>query len=437
VSILDGIRAGATAGSIVRAAGGVPRLWSPYAAVPASAFTTGDSGGIHAEYWNNIALDGPATLSRTDRAIDFAWTLYSPSPELAFDWYSARWTTTLVAPASGVHTLGVEGNDGWRLYVDGRLVIDNWQKASFGRRTVTVDFAPHSRHAVRLEYHETTGSARLRLVWDAGVRDPHPAAITAAVRLARASDVAVIVAGIEEGEFRDRAHLGLPGQQEALIRAVAATGTPVVVVLVGGSAITMPWLSQVDAVLDVWYPGQEGGHAVSDVLFGRVNPAGRLPLTFPMHEGQVPLYYAHKPTGRGDDYLDLTGQPLFPFGHGLSFTRFEYEKLDVSVHAPTDSTALTVSATIRNIGGRAGDEVVQLYLHDVLASVARPVMELAGFSRITLAAGAAQRVAFSVSRAQLSLLDASMRRVIEPGTWRVMVGASSRDIRLRTELAVP
>jgi beta-glucosidase len=175
---------------------------------------------------------------------------------------------------------------------------------------------------------------------------------------------------------------------------------------------------------------------VADVLFGRVNPAGRLPLTFPMHEGQVPLYYAHKPTGRGDDYLDLTGQPLFPFGHGLSYTTFAYRDLQVAVRPSSDSAALEIRATVQNTGSRAGDEVVQLYLHDVLATVARPVQELAGFTRITLAPGESRTVTFSVSRAQLSFLDADMRRITEPGMWRVMVGGSSRDIRLRTEIEV-
>ncbi len=436
VTIADGIRAGAPQGSIVRVAAGVPRLWSPYITVPASAFVSGSDSGLRADYWNNSSLEGAPTVSRVDRELNFAWTLYAPAANLPFDWYSARWTATLTAPPSGVRTLAVAGNDGYRLYVDGRVVVDNWRKASFGTRAVTVNFAPRSRHAIRLEYHETTGSARLRLLWDAGVHDPNPTAIAEAVRLARNSDVAIIAAGIEEGEFRDRAKLGLPGEQEALIRAVASTGTPVVVVLVGGSAITMPWVSHVDAVLNVWYPGQEGGHAVSDVLFGRVNPAGRLPITFPVHEGQVPLYYAHKPTGRGDDYLDLTGLPLFPFGHGLSFTRFAYDSMAVEVRPTTDSVALQVSAIVRNTGARAGDEVVQLYLHDVLASVVRPVTELAGFARITLAPGASRRVTFEVTRAQLSFLDASMTRVVEPGRLRVTIGASSADIRMRQEVDI-
>jgi beta-glucosidase len=376
-------------------------------------------------------------VTRTDAQVDFQWTLSSPGRGLPFDWYSGRWEGTLTVPAGGVRTLAVEGNEGVRLWVNDTLRIDRWRKASYGTQRATVRLAGGTRHRIRLEYFEATGNARLKLLWDAGIVDNQPAQIASAVALARRSDVAVVVAGIEEGEFRDRALLGLPGRQEALIRAVAATGTPVVVVLVGGSAITMPWLEQVDAVLDAWYPGQEGGNAVADVLFGRANPGGRLPLTFPMHEGQVPLHYAHKPTGRGDDYLDLTGHPLFPFGHGLSYTQFAYRDLQVDVRPVSDSVALRVTFTVQNTGGRDGDEVVQLYLRDVLASVARPIQELVGFARLSLATGGSKRVTFDVKRSQLQFLDASMKLVEEPGVWRVMVGGSSRDIRLRAEVPLP
>lgn len=441
VSIADGIRAGAPPGAVVRVHEGVPRLWRDLAVVPSTAFSSDSSGhrvaGLAGLYWSNITLSGAPTLQRRDAQVDFQWTLNSPGRGIPFDWYSARWDGTLRVPAGGVRTLAVEGNDGYRLYINDTLRIDRWFKSSFGTQRLTMRLAAGTTHRVRLEYYEATGNARLRLLWDAGVRDPQPAQIASAVQLARASDVAVIVAGIEEGEFRDRALLGLPGQQEALIRAVAATGTPVVVVLVGGSAVTMPWLEQVDAVLDAWYPGQEGGNAVADVLFGRASPAGRLPLTFPMHEGQVPLHYAHKPTGRGDDYLDLTGHPLFPFGHGLSYTHFSYDSLSVDVRPSADSVALRISLTVHNRGERAGDEVVQLYLRDVLARVARPIMELAGFTRIALAGGASQRVTFEVKRSQLQFLDEHLALVEEPGTWRIMVGASSRDIRLRQEVVVP
>jgi beta-glucosidase len=331
----------------------------------------------------------------------------------------------------------VSGNDGYRIYLDGKLLIDNWTRRSSGNLLADVQLAPGTSHSIRLEYFETIGNGLVRLVWDDGEAERKQAAIDEAVKAARASDVAIIVAGIEEGEFRDRARLGLPGYQEQLIRAVAATGRPVVVVLIGGSAITMGrWLDDADAVLDAWYPGDEGGSAVADALFGRTNPAGRLPIAFPIEEGQLPLTYNHAPTGRGDDYVDLTGLPLFPFGYGLSYTTFEYRDLVITPGTITSDGAAEVRCTVRNTGNVAGDEVVQLYLRDELASVARPVMQLGGFARITLAPGEEKQVRFRINREQLALFNASSQWVVEPGKWQVMVGASSRDVRLRGEMVL-
>lgn len=436
-TILDGIRA---VHERVLYAPGPGRTTVTHVVVPAE---------FRGEYFANNRLEGEPRVVRTDATIDFGWTLNSPARGIPFDWYSVRWTGRVTAPdTTAVTRLGVEGNDGYRLWVDDSLVIDNWAKRSFGTRLADVDFAPGSSHDIRLEYFESTGNARVKLVWDAGVDpDAWRAEVDSAVRVARAADVAVVVAGIEEGEFRDRARLSLPGHQAEMIRAVAATGTPVVVVLIGGSAITMAdWLGDVDAVLDAWYPGEEGGHAVADVLFGRYNPAGRLPVTFPLEEGQLPLTYDHKPTGRGDDYVDLSGQPLFPFGYGLSYTTFEYSDLRIT----PDTMALngrpasgaqgahvaTVRAAITNTGSRAGDEVVQLYVRDVLASVARPVMQLQGFARVHLEPGERREVSFTLSEEHLRMLDADMQWIVEPGAFRIMVGASSKDIRLRGELIV-
>jgi beta-glucosidase len=243
--------------------------------------------------------------------------------------------------------------------------------------------------------------------------------------------VVIVAAGIEEGEFRDRASLALPGHQEEMIRRVAATGKPVVVVLVGGSAITMDaWLDQVYAVVDVWYPGEAGGEAVADVLFGDYNPAGRLPVTFPLSEAQLPLVYNHKPTGRGDDYNNLTGQPLFPFGYGLSYTTFEYIDLQIDKPIIQESESTRIRMNITNTGEFDGDEVVQLYIRDLIASVARPVSELKGFQRIHLKKGETREVIFDITPEMLTMLDKNLNPVVESGEFRLMVGSSCKEIRL-------
>lgn len=439
VSIVEGLREKLGAGR-VRWAAGPGRTARSYDAVDSAHLRPpgpDTARGLRGEYFDNNRLEGAPRVVRTDARIDFGWTLNSPARGIPFDWYSVRWTGSLVVPGSGVRRLGVEGNDGYRLWLDGRLIVDNWRKQSYGTRLADVNLAPGSRHDVRLEYFESTGNARLKLVWDTAGSGDGRAAIDSAVALVRQSDVAVVVAGVEEGEFRDRARLSLPGHQEELIERVAATGKPVVVVLVGGSAVTMSrWLDRVGAIVHAWYPGEQGGHAVADVLVGDYNPAGRLPLTFPMAEGQLPLYYNHKPTGRGDDYVDLTGHPLFPFGFGLSFTTFEYSGFRTSTSEMAPSDRAVVTCRVTNTGSRAGDEVVQLYVRDVLASRARPVMQLAGFQRIHLAPGESREVSFVIEPRHLRMLDANMQWVVEPGTFRIMVGSSSRDIRLRGHLTV-
>ena len=431
VSILEGIRAKLGSRATVRYVPGPGRVSRAYAVIPPRQLS------LQGEYFDNISLAGTPRIVRPDSQIDFTWTLTSPTPGIARDWYSARWTGTLTVPADGVQRVGVAGSDGYRLYLDGRLRIDAWHKQSSGVAMVDVRLPPGTRHDLRLEYFETTGNAHLQLVWEAGDADPWPVRIDSAVAAVHASDVAIVVVGIEEGEFRDRAFLGLPGHQVDLIRAVAVAGPPVVVVLVGGSAVTMSgWLDQVSAVIDAWYPGEAGGTAVADVLFGDANPAGRLPITFPIAEGQLPLTYDHKPTGRGDDYGDLTGQPLFPFGFGLSYTTFVYSGLTIepAVIGLTDS--VVVRCRIRNVGRRAGDEVVQLYIHDELASVARPVLALRGFQRIHLEAGEEREVKFTLGTNALRLLDRDRRWVVEPGAFRILIGASAKDLRLRGQLTV-
>jgi beta-glucosidase len=287
----------------------------------------------------------------------------------------------------------------------------------------------------------------LKLIWDRGVgvmetrRSRERSLRHARVKLP------LLWSGSRKASSATARMLSLPGHQEALIKAVAATGVPTTVVIVGGSAVTMSrWLGDVGAVLFAWYPGEEGGEALADVLWGDVSPSGRLPITFPVSEGQLPLTYDHKPTGRGDDYVDLTGQPLFPFGHGLSYTTFAYSDLRIEQRRDHGDTVADGCGAACGEGtcARAGDqhrytrgsEVVQLYLRDVLTSVSQPLIATQGFHAFTLQPGASAEVQFTLSAEQLQLLNEDMRWVVEPGVFRVMVGASSKDIKLRGEFTL-
>ncbi|MBO9564544.1 MAG: glycoside hydrolase family 3 C-terminal domain-containing protein [Niastella sp.] len=438
INILDGIRERAGKGIKVLYATGAGIKADAYVVIPASFLShSNNQPGLQAEYFNNLTLSGNPVVTRTDKDINFRWTLYPPDPKVNLDFYSARWTGFIQSPQTGNIKLGLEGNDGYRLYVNNKLIVDNWVKQSYQTITGNVYFEKGKRYAIRIEFYEPVGNAHLKLVWNAGVIDDRVKKIQEAVAAAKQADVAVIAAGIHEGEFQDRALLGLPGFQEELINAVAATGKPVVVVLVGGSAITMSnWMHRVQGIADVWYPGEEGGRAVADVLFGDYNPAGRLPVTFPVHEAQLPLVYNHKPTGRGDDYHNLSGEPLFPFGYGLSYAQFEYSNLQLDNKIIGVNESTTVRCTIKNISKLAGDEVVQLYIRDMLASVARPVLELKGFQRIHLQPGESKEVSFTISPTLLQMLNIDMQTVVEPGDFRIMVGASSKDLRLKQVLSV-
>jgi beta-glucosidase len=436
VSILDGIRAKLGPGVVIRYAPGCGRTSAETTTIPVSNLMTVENGikspGLKAEYFDNPRFEGKPKLIRIDPAVDFGWTLYSPHEAIPYDWYSVRWTGRLLAPSTGLVKIGIEGNDGFRLTLDGRIIVESWTKETHRSKLAEFRMEKGRVYDLSLEFYEPAGNARVRLVWTAGMEPVWKKRIREAVEAAAQSDAVVVVAGLHEGEFQDRARLNLPGHQEELIQAVAAAGKPAVVVLVGGSAVTMqPWQDRVNGLLDVWYPGEAGGTAVADVLFGDYNPAGRLPITFPVAEGQLPLVYNHQPTGRGDDYDDLTGQPLYPFGFGMSYTRFEYRDLRFDPARIRADESVTVRFKVKNIGLVDGEEVIQLYIRDVLASVVRPILELKGFQRVRLGPGEEREFAFVLTPEKLSLVDRALKRVVEPGEFRIMIGSSSKDIRLR------
>jgi beta-glucosidase len=271
-----------------------------------------------------------------------------------------------------------------------------------------------------------------------------------AVQNASQADIVIMVVGGKDGfgkpcttgEGNDSSDIGLPGVQEELVRKVHAAGTPIVLVHMSARPLSSPWISaNIPAILEVWHPGQEGGRAIVDILFGDYNPGGKLPVSVARSAGQVPVYYAHRNgsgyEGRGVDmfvskqgYVNESLEPLYPFGHGLSYTQFTYSDLELSSKEVSTDGSLTVSCSVTNSGARSGDDVVQLYIRDCIASIARPVKELAGFHRIHLQPGEKKRISFEVAMNQLCFLDRTMKWTVEPGLMSVMIGASARDIQL-------
>jgi len=283
----------------------------------------------------------------------------------------------------------------------------------------------------------------------AGIEDPSTAGFAEAVAAAQRAKVAILVLGERHdmsGEAASRAYLGLPGVQQQLLEAVAATGTPIVLVLMNGRPLILEWAAEhVPAIVEDWYLGVESGNATAEVLFGEVNPSGRLPVTFPRAMGQIPLYYNHRNTGRPpaadkftSKYIDAPVTPRYPFGYGLSYTTFAYRDLKLSATRIGPSDSLRVTVTVANTGTREGTEVVQLYVRDEVGSVARPVRELKGFRRITLKPGESRPVELRLAARDLAFYGLDMRPTVEAGTFRVFVGPNSMEgLEATFEVAYP
>lgn len=403
--------------------------------VPSSALSVsgkGTAAGLRAEYFTNQQLQGAPASVRVDDSVNFDWGRYKPTPDVSENNFSVRWTGKLTPPETGVYRLGITADDGARLYLDDQLLIDAW--ASNPTKTVTkeVSLVAGREYDVRMEYFQYNREAIARFVWSY----PHFAErqIDEAVNAARQADVSILVLGISaglEGEEMvvntagfhggDRTDISLPKGQEELLRAIKATGKPVVVVLLSGSALAVNWANEnVPAILETWYPGEEGGTAIADVLFGEYNPGGRLPVTFYRSTEQLPPFTDYSMQGR--TYRYFKGEPLYPFGFGLSYSKFSYSNFKLSRNRISAGEELKITVDVANAGKRAGDEVVQLYLTDVKASVPVPIRSLAGFKRVSLKAGEKRQVSFTVTPRQMSLIDDNGKRVIEPGEFEISIG---------------
>jgi beta-glucosidase len=364
------------------------------------------------------------------------------------DDFSVRWTGQLVAPESGRFAFTVRADDGARLFLDGRAVVDEWgPRPRVFDKTVEVDLEKGKAYDLRLEYMDSVRDAEVRLSWKMpGAKDPFEEALEAA----RAADVVVFVGGLTadiEGEEMpialpgfsggDRTDIALPGAQDRLLRALKDTGKPVVLVLTTGSALGIEWAKQnLPAVLVAWYPGQEGGAAIADVLFGDVSPAGRLPVTFYKSAADLPPFTEYDMKGRTYRYFE--GEPLYAFGHGLSYTRFEYSGMRVDRADAGAKDPITVSLTVKNTGPRDGDEVVQLYARALSPKRPMPRRALRGFERVPLKAGESKTVTFRIRpQDDFSYWDETRKAfAVEPGPYEVEIGASSADLRVRARVEV-
>jgi beta-glucosidase len=402
--------------------------------VPASVLR-GPNGeaGLKAEYFTNKTLAGTPALSRIDREVDFDWGMSNPAPGIPADDFSARWIGKLVPTVSGKYRFGATADDGVRVFLDGKLITEDWSEHAPATVTGEVTIEAGKSYDLKMEYYESKIGAVARLVWQPPV--VHTGSPYAeAVNVAKQADTVVLVLGLSsrlEGEEMnvrepgflggDRIDINLPARQQVLLKAVAATGKPVVVVLLSGSAVAVNWANEhVAAILHAWYPGEEGGTAIADVLFGDYNPAGRLPVTFYKSVDQLPPFENYDMNGR--TYRFFKGEPLYPFGYGLSYTQFKYADFIVSSPSLSPAENVTVSATVVNAGTRAGDEVVQLYITDVAASVRVPIRSLAGVERVHLRPGERRVIKFTIEPRQLAVITDDGRTVVEPGEFKVTIG---------------
>jgi beta-glucosidase len=437
VTILGGLRTRFPNSHItyVQGTGLIGTVTSP---VPAGMLFTDPSGkqhGLKAEYFANTTLDGTPALTRTDAAVNFTWGFTGVSPKFAKN-YSVRWTGALIPAESADYILGFTGQDGYRVWLDGDPLVDDWTAhRPATTRTMPIHLGKGHAYPIRIEYFQTVRSAEARLVWGVPGREEEQA-----VEAARNADLVIAVMGLSarvEGEEMkvhadgfsggDRTAIDLPAPQEKLLESVASVGKPAILVLANGSALAVNWADEhIPAIIEAWYPGEAGGTAVAGAIAGDFSPGGRLPITFYKSLDQLPPFDDYSMANR--TYRYFTGEALYPFGYGLSYTQFDYANARVeNPGVPADGTAV-VSVEVSNRGTMAGDEVAQLYLaHPGVAEA--PLRALEGFQRIHLERGQKKTVTFRLRDRDLSTVDVDGKRRIVPGPVEVWIGGGPRDVR--------
>ena len=403
--------------------------------IPSEAFTSNGEKGIKVSYFNNNRLYGEPFKIAVDNNINHEWSYDAPLEGMNKDGFSIRWEGNLNPDQTGKYYLGITGDDGFRLYLEGKLIIDSWR--GWGKKTsvVEVDLEKGKSYPFKLEYNEGRNSAQIMFGW----HEPGYSLHDEAVAISSDADAIIFVGGITpklegeemgahvkfEGFFRgDRTKISLPAAQTGLLKDLVKLKKPLVFVNMSGGAMSMNWENEhVPAILQAWYPGQAGGEAIAGIIFGDYNPAGRLPVTVYKSVDQLPDYTDYDMAGH--TYRYFKGEALYPFGYGLSYSDFKYSNIRINPGRVKKGRDISVSVDVQNVSNRDGDEVVQVYVSDTKASFPVPVKSLKGFKKIHLKAGQKETVTFDLKPDAFGLFDDDMQRIIEPGDFTVMVGGSS------------
>jgi len=410
---------------------------------------SGKGNGLLGEYFNNPDLKGKPSVSRIDQEMAPYFDKSAPAQGMNSDFFSVRWTGTITPPETGFYILGIITDDRGRLFFEDQLKVDNW--APFQKnvmKTFRTRLEKGKDYKIRIEYADSLDYAGIRFQWKMDGLDDEIAEeanlFKKAIDIASKSDIVLFYGGISanlEGEemtvdlpgFKggDRTSLDLPTNQLRLLKVLKATGKPVIMVVTSGSPIALNWENEnIPAILQAWYPGEEGGNAVADVLFGDYNPAGRLPLTYYRSVSDLPDFENYYMQGR--TYRYFKGNPLFPFGYGLSYTSFAYSELKIDKPVLKSDETVKVSLNVKNTGIYDGDEVVQLYVRNMDSKEEQPIKSLRGFSRIHIAKNMSTDVTFLLKIEDLKYFNVSKNKFsVDPGRYEILIGSSSEDIRLK------
>uniref|UniRef100_UPI004047145D glycoside hydrolase family 3 C-terminal domain-containing protein n=1 Tax=Mariniflexile sp. TaxID=1979402 RepID=UPI004047145D len=402
--------------------------WPTLNTIPASVLKNGNNNGLKGAYFKNRNWEGTPEFTRNDGVVDFIWTIDRPIKNLKTDTFSVKWTGQLVPNESGIYRIGFRASNAVKLYFDNDLKFEFTDDHEPKTQYFDMDLKAGKSHDIKIEYYNYHADPQAQFVWAKMDQD----LLTPALEAAKKSEVVVLCLGLSpdiEGEEMpvllegfdkgDRSDITLPKTQMELMKKIQALGKPTILVLMNGSALAVNWAADnIPAILEAWYPGEFGGNAIADVLFGDYNPAGRLPITFYKSVKDLPDFKNYNMENR--TYKYFKGDPLFPFGHGLSYTNFTYTNLNISNEVVVNDD-IKVSVEVKNTGALAGDEVVQLYVSHV-GKVDVATRTLVGFERIHLNAGETKILTYSISPKQYALIGADGNTLLEPGALTISIG---------------